>query len=197
MRPRTSGYRSLAPLVSALALAGCASLLPTSQSEVNGTWSTFEEARAAIERIEAQRTTVADLKAAGIDPFTSTNVQLLSYSDVLLRFPINGGLAENRLDRGLAECLKAGKACTGYSIAMSDVKKDRVGPFWLDVFGFKRVAITSGWQFNALILLVDDRVVYTLYSGRPNVREHEVSRQPLGPIQNVGDALPSVGSLIR
>ncbi|HEX7560546.1 MAG TPA: hypothetical protein VF386_15200, partial [Usitatibacter sp.] len=100
------------------------------------------------------------------------------------------------LDRGLHECLEAGKSCTGYSIGVRELKHDRTGSFWQDALGFKRVVDTTGWQFNALILLVGDRVVYTLYSGQPQVREHEVSRHPLGPIQNIGDAV-SVGNLTR
>jgi hypothetical protein len=32
--------------------------------------------------------------------------------------------------------------------------------------------------------------VYTLYGGQPMVRQQEVSRQPLGPAQNLGEAVP-------
>jgi hypothetical protein len=190
--PGTFGRRALL-LAGASALAGCASLLPTSRSEVSGAWHSFEEAKATIEAIVPERTTAADLRAAGIDPYASANVQLLSYSDVLLRFPLNATVAG---DSGLRECLAAGKACTGYSINVREVKKDHVGSFWQDTLGFKRVVETSGWQFNALILLVGDRVVYTLYGGQPNLREQEVTRQPLGPAQNLGDSIP-VGSLGR
>jgi hypothetical protein len=58
------------------------------------------------------------------------------------------------------------------------------------MLGFKRVTDTSGWSFNALILLVNDRAVYTLYGGQPIVREHEVAIQPLGPVQSLGNSLP-------
>ena len=136
------------------------------------------------------------MRAAGIDPYVSRNVQLLSYSDVLLRFPLNAGSSNAQLDHGLRACLEAGKSCTGYALNVRDVKKDHTGPFWQDTLGFKRVVETTGWQFNALILLVGDRVVYTLYGGQPNLHEQEVSRQPLGPVQNIWDALP-VGSIGR
>ena len=63
---------------------------------------------------------------------------------VLLRFPVREG-AFDRLDAGLRECLQAGKACTGYSINVRDVKRDRVGSFWSDALGFKRVVEVSGW----------------------------------------------------
>lgn len=176
----------------ALMAASCTHLLPTSHVEVRSPWASFEQARATIERIEPARTTAADLKALGIDPYASANVQLLTYSDIALRFPVN--VAYERLDAGLRACLEAGKACVGYYINVREVKRDRVGGFWEDSLGFKRVVEVSGWSFNALVLLVNDRVVYTLYGGSPRLSEQEVTRQPLGPAQGFGESL---GSLFR
>ena len=177
-------------------LAGCAALLPTSHAEVNSPWRTFDEAKVAIERIQPGRTTAAELRASGIDPYESPNLQLLSYSDILLRFPMGASAANGPMDRGLHECLEAGKSCTGYYISVREVRRDRTGSFWQDTLRFKRVLDTTGWQFNALILLVGERVVYTLYGGQPHLREQEVTRQPLGPVQNIGDSIP-IGNLIR
>ena len=183
-------HRLLVSGLALAALAGCSSLLPKAQSQVASPWKSFDEARDAIEAIVPDRTTVADLKASGIDPYTSPNVQLLSYSDILLRFPMNGGLGSEGLDRGLRACLDAGKSCSGFSISVQDIQRDRTGPFWPDALGFRRVTDVSGWTFNALILVIGERVVYTLYGGQPLVRQQEVSRQPLGPVQNLGEALP-------
>lgn len=185
------------PLIAAAGLlAGCAQLLPKSQTEVSSPWRSFDEAKSAIERIEPDKTTAGDLRALGIDPYTAPNIQLLSYSDILLRFPVSGTLAQERLDRGLRECLEAGKTCTGYAITARGTTRDRVGNFWQDALGFKRVVEISGWSFNALVLMVGDRVVYTLYGGQPMLREQEVTRKPLGPVQDWGNALP-VGDLLR
>lgn len=174
----------------AAGVAACSTLLPNAQSQVASPWKSFEEAKGAIEAIAPGSTTVGELKGRGIDPYTSPNVQLLSYSDILLRFPMNGGRGSEGLDRGLRECLDAGKACSGYAISVQDIKRDRTGPFWPDALGFRRVTDVSGWTFNALILVIGERVVYTLYGGQPMVRQQEVSRQPLGPVQNLGDAIP-------
>lgn len=174
-----------------LALAGCVQLLPKAHTEVAGPWRSFEEAKSAIERIEPHRTSAGDLRAQGLDP-SSPNVQLLTYSDIVLRFPVGGGLSSQQLDPGLRECLEAGKACQGYSITVRDVRRERVGNYFQDAFGFKRVVDVSGWSFNALILLVHDRVVYTLYGGQPNLREQEITRQPLGPLQDWGNAVPDI-----
>jgi hypothetical protein len=186
--------RIVAAACAALVLGGCVELLPRTHAEVRSPWANFEEARTAFERVHPGRTTVSELRAAGIDPFVSPNVQLLSYSDVLLRFPIAGNL--DRLDEGLSVCLRAGKTCTGYAINVRDTKRDRVGPFWPDALNFRREVEVTGWSFNALLLLVDDRVVYTLYGGQPKVSEHELAKQPLGPLQNLGDFVP-MGNLIK
>jgi hypothetical protein len=178
----------------AFALAGCAQLLPTARSEVASPWTGFGQARDTIERIVPGRTTAAELRAMGLDPYASANVQLLSFSDVLLRFPNAGYLTQ--LDPGLRQCLEAGRACTGLAISVRDTRRDRVGNFWQDALSFKRIVDVSGWSFNALVLLVDERVVYTLYGGQPQLREQEVTRQPLGPLQDWGDSLP-VGELFR
>jgi len=185
--------RLVAVLAAAGLAAGCSALLPKSRAEVRSEWNSFDEARVAIERIVPGRSTSVDLKAAGIDPYASANVQLLTFSDIALRFPLNT-LPAGDQDAGLRECFAAGRGCTGYSISVRDVKRDRVGLFWKDALGFRRVTDVTGWSFNALVLLVNDRVVYTLYGGQPNLREQEVARQPLGPVQNFGD---SVGSLVK
>jgi hypothetical protein len=179
-------------VVVAAVLSGCAELLPKTSSEVTSQWHSYEEARAAIERIEPYRTTATDLKAAGFDPYVTPNVQLLTYSDIVLRFPLSGSMPWERLDRGLRECLEAGKSCQGYSISVRETKRDRVGNFWLDALHFKRTVDTVGWSFSALVLLVDDRVAYVVHGGQPLIREQETNRQPLGPLQGWGDMLPGL-----
>jgi hypothetical protein len=172
------------PLLAAafLALAACSSLLPRSETTVHTEWKSFDEAKAAIERLEPHRTTREDLRAEGLDPYVNPNVELLNYSDVLRRFPLSG--AVTRLDPGLRECLEAGQRCTGYSIALDQQHKARVGPFLPDLLGFKRETVNTGWTFNAIVLLVDDRVVYALYGGKPTISAKETNVEPLGPLQN-------------
>lgn len=182
-------------LLAGAALAGgCSTLLPTSHAEIQSPWRSFEEAKSAIDSLSPGLSRTGDLRALGIDPYTSPNVQILTFSDIALRFPVSIG--NNHLDKGLRDCLEAGKECTGYYLNVREVKRDRIGGFWADTLGFKRVVEVTGWSFNALLLIVDDRVVYTLYGGQPNVHEQEVSRQPLGPVQDFGESLP-LGNLLR
>ncbi|APV52601.1 hypothetical protein BWI17_21835 [Betaproteobacteria bacterium GR16-43] len=169
-------------------LSGCAQLLPKSASEIASPWKSFEEAKAAIERIEPGHTTLAELRLQGIDA-TNPNVQLLNYSDIVLRFPMNWVGARDAMDAGLRQCLEAGKACSGFAITVREERRERVGNFWLDALRFKRETDITGWSFNALLLTIDDRVVYTLYGGQPMLRAHEIARNPLGPLQNWGDSV--------
>ena len=64
------------------------------------------------------------------------------------------------------------------SVALSRSSRKRVGNFWLDSLNFYRDTDVTGWSFNALVLFVDERVVYTLYGGQPRVHEREVTRNP-------------------
>ena len=189
---RTGSWKVALCAMAATALVGCAELLPKARNTFESPWPDFEHARAALERIEPYRTTKADLKAADIDPYTNANIALITYSDIILRFPIGGSVPPERLDRGLRECLYAGKACYGYAMNVRDVRRDRTANFWLDSLNFYRKVDVEGWSFNALILLVDDVVVYTLYGGQPLIREVETNRQPLGPLQSWGDAIPGL-----
>ena len=191
-RPAISRGSAIVFLLASLALAGCTELLPKASTEVASSWRSYEQAKAAIERIEPYKTTKADLKTAGIDPYVTPNVQLLNYSEIVLRFPLSGTMPMDKLDRGLRECLEAGKKCEGYSVTALETRRDRTGNFWLDALQFYRVVDVNGWSFNALILVVDDRVVYVLHGGRPVIREQETNKQPLGPFQGWGDALPGL-----
>ena len=193
MRCPSTATRIAATVGVAVALlAGCSELLPKASSELESPWPDSAAAQTAIQRIQPFTTTRAELQAAGIDPFTRPNITVLTYSDITLRFPVGGSVPLDKLDRGIRECLEAGKACYGYSISVRDVKRDRTGDFWLDSLRFLRQEDVHGWSFNALILLVDDVVVYTLHGGQPNIAERETNRQPLGPLQNWGEALPGL-----
>lgn len=181
MSPRTFALHASLALVG-LALAACSSLLPRSQSTVKTEWSSFEEAKAAIEHIEPHKTTRKDLDAQGLNPYENANVELLNYSDVLRRFPLSGSVT--KLDPGLRECMEAGKSCIGYSIVLDQQKKKRVGPFLLDLLSFRRETQNTGWTFNAIVLIVDGDVVYALYGGKPSISQMETTVEPLGPLQN-------------
>ena len=185
------GLERLAPcLVAAaalVALSGCASLLPHGRSLTGSGWQTYGQAERVIGAIQPYVTRRADLTAAGLDPFTNPNVTILTYSDVVQRFNVGSMLRPEEIDRGIQDCLKAGKSCIAYSVAQRQVERKRTGNFWLDVLNFRRETDVQGWSFNALVVMVNDVVVYTLYGGQPRIYEHEATRNPLGPLQGIAE----------
>lgn len=161
-------YAALIALVAA-SLAGCAALQPRGQTETRESWPDYESAHASIECIVPQQTRRKKLAVSGIDPFTNPAITILNYSDIVQRFAVSVTVRREELDPGILECLEAGKACTGYAIVLRSSKRERIGGFWADVLNFRRVTKSTGWTFNALILMVGDLVVYTLDDGQPRI----------------------------
>ena len=167
-------------------VAGCASLLPRAELATQQTWRDYDSAKTAIDKIVPLASRRQDLADAGIEPHANAAVTILNFSDVMQRFAAGAALRQEDLDPGVRQCLTAGKACSGYSITVRRTSRKRVGNFWLDSFQFYRETDVTGWTFNALILFVDDVVVYTLHGGQPRFHEREVTRNPLGPLQGWG-----------
>ena len=185
--------RAAGALVVAAALSmlgGCQSLLPDAALRTEVDWQSYEEARAAIDRVHPYETRRAELAGMGLDPAVNSAITILSYSEILQRFAAGSALKPEDYDRGIRDCLTAGKRCVAYSLQTRKVRRERVGNFWLDSLNFNRETNVTGWSFNALIVMVDDTVVYTLYGGQPSIREFERVRNPLGPLQGWGDQVP-------
>lgn len=193
-RPQRNAIRRWAAVaLAALGLglaSGCQSLLPDAATRTDVEWRHYEDARQAIDSIEPYKTRREDLAGMGLDPATNPAITILSYSDILQRFAAGSALRPEDFDRGIRDCLQAGKKCTAYWLQIRRVHRERVGNFWLDSLNFLREVDVTGWSFNSLIVLVDDVVVYTLYGGQPTIREHERVRNPLGPLQGWGDQVP-------
>ena len=141
-------------------LSGCQALLPETNTKTQVPWETFEQARDVIERVKVNETRREQLTSDGLDPYTNPAVTLLTYTDIVQRFAIGSAVRPEELDRGIRACLAAGKRCTGYSIAARSNRRERVGNFWLDSLNFRQETDISGWTFNALIIMVDDVVVF-------------------------------------
>lgn len=170
----------------AASAAGCSSLLPGSSTVVDGSWQSYAEAQQAFEAIKPHETTLSQLRTLKIDPYESPNVALLNYADVARRFlPDSGAVSINDLDAGIQACLRAKTACTGLQVHQTGKTSQRDGNFLSDTFGFHRHTETLGWNFDGLILLDNDLVIYKLTGGQPVIREHAEERNPLGPLQAI------------
>jgi hypothetical protein len=182
------GSRSLLTML-LLALAGCAGLLPDAHQDTQTPWRDYADARAMFARIIPGKTTLAELKTLGIDPDRTANILILDHVDVLRRLVPTTTFDIGLLDPGLAECMKAPRACTGYEIIETHVDRQRTGSFWLDFFNFRRAVDITGWHFDAVIVLKGDHVIYKLWSGKPNIQQKDLEQNPLGPLQSIGPSL--------
>ncbi len=178
--------------VAALMLGGCASLLPRGDVHTERPWQDYAQAHAAYKAIRPYRTTMAELRRRGVDPDRTPNVKLLSYADIL-RELVPAGANSVPLDPGIMDCLHRQHDCVGYAIAQRHVETRRVGNFWADFLNFRRETRIRGWSYQMLVLSVNGKIVYKLWSGEPNIAQDQVDRNPLGPLQSSGDAL--VGKL--
>jgi hypothetical protein len=183
------GRRTLLVLAIALVLGGCASLLPASRKAVVSEWTSYDHASASLAALQPFKATRTDVHGAGLDPASNPAVTVLHFGDVLQRFAAAAMIRPDDVERGIRDCLFAGRRCNAYAISVKKTERRRVGNFWLDSFGFHRETITSGWGVEALFVFVDDRLVYQLVGGQPTIREVEVQRNPLGPLQSWGDNL--------
>jgi hypothetical protein len=193
-RSRISGTRSgvLALATALLTLAGgCKSLLPKGAETTPLPWKSYAEAYEAVDAIEPYKSTRAALRAKGIDPAVNPSITILNYTDLLQRLTAVGAVTPGHLDRGIADCLDAGKRCTAYQIVVRQLQSKRVGNFWLDMLNFRRQTVTTGWSFSALIFFVDDTAVFALAGGQPNINSESMSHNPLGPLQGLGSSVPT------
>jgi hypothetical protein len=93
------------------------------------------------------------------------------------------------IPKGIVECMQVQQDCVGYLMEPSKIAHQRVGNFFLDFLNFKRNTLTTGWKFSALIVVINDTVVYKQWNGQPRLESTEVRTNPLGPLQSMGETL--------
>lgn len=172
----------------ALLITGCASMLPRARNE-SSPFKTFDEARNAIEGLVPMQSDVATLTALGIDPVKQPNTTILTHADIVRQFVPSSLLKREDLNPGVLACLEARDTCRGWQLTASRIATARTGNFLADFTNFSRRSETTGWRFNALILLVNNVVVYRAWGGQPSVNEVEVNTNPLGPLQDMGPTI--------
>lgn len=170
------------------ALVACASVLPTTTSKNKSQFASYQEAKTAFDRVVLDKTTDADLKAHGFDTHKTPNVRVLNYVDVVNLF--GNAFTVSQLPEGVKKCVDAREDCAGYVLNVQDIKNKREGNVAADLFGFKKHTHTTGWQFQATLIMVKDVVVYKLWTGTPEIESFEKQSNPLGPMQNLGGVLP-------
>lgn len=172
----------------ALGLSACASdVLPSTSHETAGPFPSYEIAEIAYKVIEPGVTDAGKLRELGIDPRTTPNLKVLNYVEVMRFFMPSDSIAVADLDPAVQGCIGARAACAGWLMAPEAHGTQRTGHVSLDVLGFQRETTQTGWSASMLLLLVDDVVVYKLWSGTPRVEERGKETNPLGPAQDLSD----------
>ena len=122
-------------------------------------------------------------------PFGAENVRVLSYLDVVARFLPQGRLTLEDLDPDLRACLAAREDCWAIEVAPKVIEKRREGALVVDMLGFRRETITTGWRFSAVVVLEADVVRYKIWDGSPSIEETTITKKPLGPLQEMDEAV--------
>ncbi|MDA8327296.1 MAG: hypothetical protein M0033_13950 [Nitrospiraceae bacterium] len=173
-------------------IAGCGGLLPSTRETVKSPWTNFDEAKKSYDSIQLDETTARDLKRLGFDPYTNPNIMIITYVDIIQKFMFNPSIKMQDLDEGLQKCIRAKTACRAYSVTPGIIYDKRTGNFFMDFFNFKRHVKKTGWRFDALVVMVDNVVVYKQWGGSPAIDSITDTKNPLGPFQGASDVLINV-----
>jgi len=182
-------------LLVAMLATGCKTLetsvlLPSEEEETTVEFSSHKEALDAFQMIYMGTTRSSELPSIGFDPADSNNVTILQYTDIVSMFLSNPTLTLEDIPKGIRDCLAAQGGCIAYKFNMEHIDKKRYGNFFVDVMNFRKRTHTTGWKFEATIIIVDDIVVYALHNGQPKIDTKHTKRNPLGPLQGIdGDSL--------
>lgn len=172
-------------------LAACsnADLLPHETKTEGSPFQNYDQVQSAYKNIIPGATQSRDLAKLGFDAAAIPNVEILSNVDAIARFMPNDTLTFEHLPKPVQACIDAQSRCSGLVFHLEHTQSQRDGNVILDAAGLKRVTTSSGWSAEIVLLIEDDQVVYKVMSGRPNIAGIDDSVQPLGPLQDLGDAV--------
>jgi hypothetical protein len=180
--------RIVVSLLITLVLVGCGGLglLPYQTDVQNSDFQTYKSVQVAYRSITPGTTLASDLSHMGFDAARSPNVEVLSYLGVIERFMPRDSIHFDTLAPAVQACIDARDRCTAYVFNPQRLHRERRGSAFLDILGFQRVTVNTGWSAEVILLIQDGRVAYKVMSGRPHIEDVHDSVQPLGPLQDIG-----------
>ena len=183
--------RVIASLLITLALVGCGGLglLPYRSDVQNSGFKSYSDVRQAYGAITPGETRASDLSRLGFDAARSPNVEVLSYLGVIERFMPRDSIHFDNLAPPVQSCIDARDRCTAYVFKPERLHQQRQGSIVLDLLGFQRMTVNTGWTAEVILLVQDGRVAYKVMSGRPRIEDVHDSVHPLGPLQDIGGAV--------
>lgn len=183
--------RVVVSLLITLALVGCGGLglLPYRSDIQNGGFKSYTDVKQAYGAITAGATRASDLDQLGFDAARTPNVEVLSYLGVIERFMPRDSIRFDNLAPAVQSCIDARDRCTAYVFKPSRLHEERRGSIFLDIMGFQRTTVDTGWSAEVILLVQDGRVAYKVMSGHPRIEDLHDSVQPLGPLQDIGGTM--------
>lgn len=174
-----------------LSLVGCGGLglLPHESQTQNTNFQTYDQVQAAYTNIVPGSTRLIDLPKLGFDTVATPNVEVLSYLGVIERFMPRNTMSFDHLAAPVQTCINAQEHCSAYVFHPAHVESRRTGSIFLDLLGFERETVDSGWSAEVVLLMQDGHVAYKLMSGRPRIEDMHDTVQPLGPLQDLGNTM--------
>ncbi|MBU6297990.1 MAG: hypothetical protein KGJ79_16865 [Alphaproteobacteria bacterium] len=157
-------------------------------------FQTYDQVQAAYTDIVPGSTRMSDLQKLGFDTATTPNVEILSYLGVIERFMPRNTLSFDHLARPVQACIEAQDRCSALVFHPQHVESRRMGNVFLDLLGFERETLNTGWSAEVVLLMQDGHVAYKLMSGRPHIEDMHDTVQPLGPLQDIGNAAAHTAS---
>src|SRR5262249_35162553 len=97
----------------------------------------------------------------------------------------------------IQSCINAQEHCVVVIFRPAMVHSQRTGSVVMDLAGFERTNVDTGWSAEVIFLIDDGTVVYKVIQGNPRTQEVKHNVQPLGPLQNLGNTVVRIGSHVR
>jgi hypothetical protein len=191
--------RGLKTFISAtfmLSLVGCGGLglLPHETKASTNSFQSYEQVQSAFTDVVPGQTRLTDLPKLGFDTATTPNVEVLSYLGVIERFLPRSTMSFDRLAPPVQACIESQDRCSAFVFHPQHVESRRLGNIFLDLLGFERKTVATGWTAEVVLLMQDGHVAYKLMSGRPRVEDMHDEVTPLGPLQDIGNTVTRTAS---
>src|SRR5579871_1226979 len=190
-----------AVLASAAFLSACSALgigvantdfLPD-EDTVASSFASYDAVQAAYVSVKAGETDGPQLARLGFDEQTAPNVEKLSYLGVMDRFLPGSSVRFDTLPPVVQSCIESQERCSAVIFRPEHIHAQRTGSLLLDLLGFERVTVDSGWSAEVIFLMQDERVVYKVLQGKPRISAIHDRVQPLGPLQDLGGTAFGLG----
>jgi hypothetical protein len=170
-------------------LVGCGGLglLPHETKASLNSFQSYEQVQSAFTDVVPGQTRLTDLPKLGFDTATTPNVEVLSYLGVIERFMPRSTMSFDHLAPQVQACIESQDRCSAFVFHPQHVESRRLGNIFLDLLGFQRKTVATGWTAEVVLLMQDGHVAYKLMSGRPRVEDFHDEVTPLGPLQDIGN----------